>query len=311
MNKYIVTTTINKPTKATLKFCKISEERGWVFVIVGDTSTPHDLYKKLEGKFKSLKYLHPDYQSKRYKKLSDSLGWKTIRRRNLGFVYAYQSGAEIIATVDDDNIPYSDWGQDLLVGSPVKTSVFEPKNLKVFDPLSATNQKHIWHRGLPIELIHERESKLLKEEKRGFLVQADLWDGDPDIDAIARLALSPEIKFEKFKPFCSDKISPFNSQNTFLSRKVIPNYMMIPFVGRFDDIWGSYIMQYYHPKSVVYNNASVYQDRNDQDLLKNLKDEFFGYRNTLDLLRNLSDWKSFLPNKSKIFIDEYQNCFNI
>jgi hypothetical protein len=70
-------------------------------------------------------------------------------------------------------------------------------------------------------------------------------------------------------------------------------------------------MQYYHPKSVVYNNASVYQDRNDQDLLKNLKDEFFGYRNTLDLLRNLSDWKSFLPNKSKIFIDEYQNCFNI
>ena len=47
-NKFIVTTTINPPTEATQKFCKICRNGSWKFVIVGDTKTPHNLYRKLE-----------------------------------------------------------------------------------------------------------------------------------------------------------------------------------------------------------------------------------------------------------------------
>ena len=69
----------------------------------------HHLYKELD-----CIYLSPDMQEH---------GWKNylirlvgiVFRRNIGFVYAYEQGADVIATVDDDNIPYENWGQDLLL----------------------------------------------------------------------------------------------------------------------------------------------------------------------------------------------------
>lgn len=301
MKKFIVTTTINKPTKALLKFIDKEE---WTTIVVGDLSTPHSYYENL-----NCIYLDPDFQKDKYKTLSDSIGWNCIQRRNIGFVEAYDLGADIIATVDDDNIPYSNWGQNILINKKVSCDVYECSPSNVFDPLSTTNNKHLWHRGYPLQLLKDRHSVYKNTEDRKFLVQADLWDGDPDIDAIARLTFSPDVTYDIEKPFCSNSVSPFNSQNTFLSREVIPYYMMIPYIGRFDDIWASYIMQYYYPKSVVYNCATVYQERNDQDLIKNLEDEIFGYRHTLDLLNNLSDWRSFLPDQSKKFVDEYQKCF--
>jgi len=64
-----------------------------------------------------------------------------------------------------------------------------------------------------------------------------LWDGDPDIDAIARLFMMPTVNYSDInKPYCSNKIAPFNSQNTFLAREVIPYYSVLPHVGRMDDI---------------------------------------------------------------------------
>ena len=85
MSKYIVTTTINKPTEATLKF---SEMHDWHLIVVGDTKTPHDEYKKLSN----ITYLTPDEQEKICKPLSDAIGWRSIRRRNLGFLHAYREG---------------------------------------------------------------------------------------------------------------------------------------------------------------------------------------------------------------------------
>ena len=52
-----------------------------------------------------------------------------------------------------------------------------------------------------------------------------------------------------------------------------PYYAVLPYVGRMDDIWGSYILQHYFPNSVVYKKASVYQDRNVQDLITNLENK--------------------------------------
>ena len=47
MKKFIITTTINSPTEATIKFCKIADKKDFQFVIVGDTKTPHDEYHEL------------------------------------------------------------------------------------------------------------------------------------------------------------------------------------------------------------------------------------------------------------------------
>ena len=53
MKKSIVTTTINKPTEATLKFCEISNRDNWEFIIVGDTKTPHSDYLELQKNIKT------------------------------------------------------------------------------------------------------------------------------------------------------------------------------------------------------------------------------------------------------------------
>jgi hypothetical protein len=272
MKKVIVTTTINKPTEATLKYAEIADRDDWTFIVVGDLNTPHDEYINLEKKHKNFIYLTPEKQENKFKEISDIIGWKTIQRRNIGFIEAYNIKADVLATVDDDNIPYDNWGQNLYIGKTIEVDMYEPK-LNVFDPLSITKDNYIWHRGYPIEYLQKRHLVEYKGKiKRKVLIQADLWDGDPDIDAMARLTFKPIVKYSDItEPYCSNKISPFNSQNTFLSREVIPLYSVLPFIGRMDDIWGSYILQHYYPNSVIYAPASVYQDRNVQDLITNLE----------------------------------------
>ncbi len=301
----VVTTTINEPTLATKKFAKIALKKGYNFIVVGDKKTPHASYQKMEGVF----YLHPDLQEKKYKNLSDSIGWNTIQRRNLGFVEAYNKGAEIISTVDDDNIPYDTWGENLYINKEVECDFYNHSS-GFFDPLSVTQHNQVWHRGYPIEHVPNRLNYEYKGKKYfAPLIQADLWDGDPDIDAMARLALKPIVKFsDSLKPFSSNNFSPFNSQNTFLSREVLPYYFVLPHVGRMDDIWGAYIVQHYFPNSVIYNQATVYQDRNEQDLIKNLENEIFGYRTTLKLLEDISNWRKYLPEQTLRFVDLYQKA---
>jgi hypothetical protein len=309
MHKYIVTTTINSPTKATRLFCQRND---WKFIIVGDLKTPHEAYRRLEKKYANVLYLSPDNQKKMYGKLSKSIGWKTVERRNVGFVHAYNEGADIIASVDDDNIPYAKWGTKLYVGKMISVDCYEPKN-GIFDPLAVTKHNHLWHRGYPIELLKTKNNITRKGVvRRKVLVQADLWDGDPDIDAIARLTFKPMLRFSDIKkPYCSNKISPFNSQNTFLAREVFPHYAVLPFIGRMEDIWGGYILQKYFPKSVIYNVATVYQDRNKQDIIKNLEDEVLGYRNTLRFLRHLEDYEKFLPDATRKFYEVYRKSFRV
>jgi hypothetical protein len=305
--KIIVTTTINPPTTATLKFC---EKKDWDFLIVGDTKTPHEAYEKLQKQFPQVIYLSPEYQEKQYKELSDCIGWKTIRRRNIGFVEAYKRGAEILATVDDDNIPYDNWGEDIFVNRETECDLYEPA-APVFDPLSITQSNFVWHRGYPIDYLQERLQVSYKGKiKRKPLVQANLWDGDPDIDAIARLCFKPIMKYSDIEhPFCSNKIGPFNSQNTMLARSVLPHYAVLPGVGRMDDIWMSYIIQHLFPNSVIYDKATVYQDRNIQNLVDNLQNEIMGYRQTKTFIQDLSNYERYLPDETKRFYEIYRRQY--
>ena len=90
---------------------------------------------------------------------------------------------------------------------------------------------------------------------------------------------------------------------------MLPYYAVLPHVGRMDDIWGSYILQYYFPNSVIYNKASVYQDRNVQDLVTNLEKEVIGYRNTYDFINNLKNYMDNLPEDARHFYKTYMKAY--
>ena len=148
LKKYIVCTSINKPTLAVKKFDSMKD---WNLVIVGDKKTPKN-YKLKNGI-----YLSPKKQEKIDKKLSDLIGWNCIQRRNFGILYAWKNGADIVAVVDDDNIPYKNWGQKLLINNKIKTNFYKAKAL-AFDPISVTNHKNLWHRGFPIQILDQRNN---------------------------------------------------------------------------------------------------------------------------------------------------------
>lgn len=314
MNKTIVTTTINPPTEAIEK---LDEKKDWTLVVVGDKKTPKD-YKLQKGT-----YLSPDDQEKINIELSDLIGWNCIQRRNFGFIYAYMIGADIIATIDDDNIPYDYWGEDLLLDKEVETNFFET-NAEVFDPVKVAlgknlidalgDYKRIWHRGFPIQLLHRKYKSTKKKKVVKCDIQADFWNGEPDVDAVCRIVNGPfDISFpdENF-PIASNTFSPFNSQNTFLTRDIIPDYFMFPHVGRMDDIWASYYVQSLGYK-VVYNKPSVYQKRNHHSLLKDMRKEMLGYRYNLDLAKSLKENSNsinyFIPPKAALAFKKYRECF--
>ena len=144
-------------------------------------------------------------------------------------------------------------------------------------------------------------------------VQANLWNSDPDIDAFNRASLkNDKFKFNLKKPYFSKKFAPFNSQNTFLSRKVLKDYFLFPHIGRMDDIWASYYLQSKGFK-VLYAEASVEQIRNDHNIVKDFNDEIIGYNNNLNLIRSIkknpTSIKKFLPKKSYEAFKQYRRNF--
>lgn len=102
MNKFIVTTTIQNPTNAIEKFDSLKD---WTLIVAGDLKTPKD-YKLKNGI-----YISPQEQEQYNKKLSEAIGWNNHGRRNFGNLWAQDMNADIVAIVDDDNIPLGEWGK--------------------------------------------------------------------------------------------------------------------------------------------------------------------------------------------------------
>ena len=279
----------------------------WELVVIGDLKTPKD-YKLKRGT-----YVTPAEQERYDKELSDAIGWNCIQRRNFGLLRAHDMNADIVAVVDDDNIPLDGWGENLLLERSVEVSYYET-DLPAFDSVGATNHKHIWHRGYPLQLIPKREYSKKSKKKVMADVQADFWNGDPDIDAVCRMEHSPECSFDdKFFPIASNKLSPFNSQNTFIKGKLLKDYFLFPHVGRMDDIWASYYLQAKTQCNVVFGKASVYQERNPHDLVRDMKQEYMGYENNLKIVQELpqnpDNLMKYLPEKSLEAFTLYKKHF--
>ena len=303
MTRVIVTTTINPPTKAVRLFDSMP---GWQLVVVGDLKTPGD-YRLEAGR-----YIGPEEQEKIDKRLSELIGWNCIQRRTYGFLVAHERGAEVVAVVDDDNVPCDGWGTELLVDREVEANVFTT-GLPAFDPVGATNYPHLWHRGYPLQLLSKRDYSTSVREVVRADIQADFWDGDPDVDAICRMQYDPQCRFDAAVfPIAAGVMSPFNSQNTFLAGRWLRDYFLFPHVGRMDDIWAGYHVQAKGAK-VVFGKPSVVQERNVHDPVVDMRQEYLGYENNLAIVEALAEDADalfrFLPRRTREAFDRYRSHF--
>lgn len=295
----LVTTTINVP-KLLDDYCRDIVEHGYKdkvnIIVVGDRKTPSEagiFCYELGRKYKiDVQYLGIKDQdeflesvSPEYKKF---LPYNCIQRRNVGMLKAYQQGSEYIITIDDDNFLHT----PNYIGSHLST--LQNKNPYVYDSTSGwynvckmlreKDHKVFYHRGY--SWIHRLADK--GEVKGHFtsgriVVNAGLWLGDPDVDAVTRLAIGPEASHctPGYLALGIGTKSPFNSQNTALHRDVIPAYCLGAELGRYDDIMASYIVKRiadHLQDYCAFGIPLVRQIRNEHDLWKDLDLERTGFQ---------------------------------
>ena len=279
MNKAIVITTINYPSKAVIKFSKI---KNFELFVVGDNKTPKD------WNLINTTFLPIEKQFSKYDKLSKLIAQNHYARKNLGYVEAIKSGSDFIYETDDDNMPY-DFFPNFIDKSQ---KINQITSNTAFNIYSLFTKKNIWPRGLPLKYIKNNKYKVCKIEIKP-LIQQSLANLDPDVDAIYRLCIYDKINFIKGKRFMLDKhvYCPFNSQNTYWDKQVFTLlYLPSTVESRVTDIWRGYIAQRILWKlnsRLIFSSPSVYQERNIHDFMKDFYQEYDLYNKSELLIKTL------------------------
>jgi len=283
MKKVIVTTTINPPTPEIRKYDAMPD---WDLIVIGDCKTPE--YKLDRGRFMSVHEV-----DKKYRALCNLIGFNNTQLgRMVGFLEAANEGADIVATIDDDCMPYEGWPGPIYLDELITAIRYYCTDI-VFDSLYGAFDYP--SRGYPPQLYpNNKYTRYMIEGAKTIkpLVQENLWDGQADIDATWRITgnLEQGLCGVSVPYFSNAPFSPINTQNTLISGKVLKDHCgEIPFVGHVSDIWAGYLFQAYHPGTTLYAPATVLhsQKRSYESIVKDLEEEIYSYKNTLPYLEML------------------------
>lgn len=287
MNKFLVLTTTNSPTKAVRNYAML---KGWEIVVVGDKKTPKD------WRVRNVTYLSPDDQKKLSFKVVKKIPWNNYSRKMIGYLYAIKNGADIIAETDDDNYPLKNWGW-----LPNQNKIKTISGNGFVNMYKYFTKSKIWPRGFPLDEIgKDLKFVCTNRVSKKIGVWQFLANKQPDVDAIYRLTNNKEITFQEIKPFMLDGnvVFPFNSQNTIFYRDVFPLMYLPAFVTmRATDIIRGLIAQPIMWASGIYlgvGKATVYQNRNYHDYMKDFVDEIPVYLNSKVIVSKVVD--SVSPN---------------
>lgn len=294
MKTALITTTIRVPKVLELYR---SFNKDVMFFVAGDRKTPHTEVKGfVEGLGNAVYYSDTDQEKLGYES-SEIIGWNKIMRRNIALLEAIKNKADIIVTIDDDNIPLDkEYFNDFISLLSKPFSGLEIVSEKKWVNVGDFTIPRVFHRGFPYQLRHEKNKyniSSVSEKKIGIC--AGLWLGDPDIDAVERLVNKPEVmgfleELKKGFVAAKDNFYPIDSQNTAYLREIASLMMVLVGVGRYDDIWASYIAERILMSTDLYchyGKPFVKQERNSQNIIKNLKDEIFGMEFTTQFCQDL------------------------
>ena len=187
MTKNIVITTIYDKTEAIRCF---EQHRDWHIVLVGDEKTPTIQSSQ------NLTFLSIADQAQLGYEFLNYCPSNHYARKNIGYLYSIQTGAEVIYDTDDDNWPTEDWG----IGEFYCSSkyVSQQKFVNIYRHFT---ERLIWPRGYPLdEIYNQSEPQILMQDRVAIGVWQGLVDLEPDVDAIYRLIIGNEVNFVKNEP---------------------------------------------------------------------------------------------------------------
>ncbi|HEX6488862.1 MAG TPA: hypothetical protein VF137_08350 [Candidatus Dormibacteraeota bacterium] len=310
MSAAIVTTTIYVP-KLLENYIEDAVAGGHGdtrFIVIGDRKTPPEAKSYSAGLAAehgvSLEFQDPDDQVEyleRYPELLDHLPWNSIQRRNIGLLRAYELGCDPIITIDDDNflLDRDFVGLHSLAGRSGRFAALGSDTgwADVCQELEEIRGVPFYHRGFPPGERWKPSQNTWSEREGRVVVNAGLWLGDPDVDALQRLVYPIEaVRYKRDQEpnfaLAEGSWSPFNSQNTALAREIMPAYFLSPRIGRFDDIWASYVIcriAEHRGDLIAYGKPVVRQDRNPHDYWKDMDMEREPWRVTDRLCARLRE----------------------
>lgn len=293
----VVTTTINVPTllDAYAQDALDHGRRVEQFIVVGDRKTPPDTAaycERLTGESGiTVRYVGVEEQEEylsRWPEFSEFLPWNCIQRRNVGLLLAWDGDADIVVTIDDDNfLEHEDYlGRHAHLGQELTVDTVESASgwWNVCRMLEEARGIPFYHRGHPMSQRWNDDEWRVVQRRGRVVVNAGLWLDDPDVDALARLyfpvcATGTSEHYRDRLALAPGTWAPFNSQNTALVRDAIPAYLLFPHVGRYDDIWASYVIRRIadaRDELVTYGAPVVRQERNPHDYFKDFDAERLG-----------------------------------
>ena len=302
-NAALVITTINSPNLALLQAAEGCHQHKIRMIVIGDSKSPANFH------IPGVEYY--DLKAQRdsglaYAKLCPE---RHYARKNIGYLLACRGGAEVIIETDDDNLPTPAFWQTRQRHQEVE-SIEEPGWLNVYRYFT---DDLIWPRGLPLSKIQRAKSPVISASVRDCPIQQGLANKNPDVDAIFRLTLPLPFNFSKKATLALGRSvwCPFNSQNTTWFRDSFPLLYLPSYCSfRMTDIWRSFVAQrlcWEMDWALLFHSATVWQDRNDHDLMRDFSEEIPGYLNNEAIGEELE--KLTLEKGSSAINDNLRSCY--
>ncbi len=301
----VITTTINVPTllEAYVQNFRHFDRGSIEAIVVLDRKTPleaepfcREVSRRYGIAITCLTVSDQKAFLSNYPEFDRIIPWNTIQRRNVGYLYAVEQGFDFVITIDDDN--FLDSSEDF-IGSHIDGLGREAEVLTVDSStgwfncidLLETNFGRVYPRGFPLSKRWSKnaDNNFQRESKR-CVVNAGLWVGDPDVDAITRIYYPVETRGplkHEYVAMNSHTWCPVNSQNTAFHRDALPAAFLIVMgdevggipISRYDDIWMGWILQSiteHMGDSVRFGRPLVRQIRNTHNLMNDLRGELPG-----------------------------------
>jgi hypothetical protein len=273
----LVVTSIASPNAALKVLARGCLEQGFAFLVIGDEASPETF--ELEG----CRFYGLAEQSALGLRFATECPTRHYARKNIGYLLAMRASATVIIETDDDNVPIQEFWTKRTRLQSVRT-VSGAGWVNVYRYFTDAN---IWPRGLPLDRIQTAipPFELLSQGEVDCPIQQGLANENPDVDAIYRLALPLPQSFRKDRRVAleSGSWSPFNSQNTSWWHDAFPLLYLPAYCSfRMTDIWRSFIAQriaWAQGWGILFHEPTVWQERNEHNLMRDFKDEVPGYLN--------------------------------
>ncbi|UJR32727.1 hypothetical protein I4U23_020186 [Adineta vaga] len=311
-DQWIVLTTINYPTPTIYKLLQLTSE--WHLIVVAQQQTPINWLSHINGNQSRIWFLSLNEQYSMDYSILQHLPDNSHARKNIGYLVAIQCGAKIIYECEDNVL--LDRNDIYVLPKRVQPKhvpwiSFHRERSPFVNIYGSFGQSSVWPRGFPVsELRNITEdgwhSVIRNDENNTYAyIQQCLIDGNPDVDALYRLAYPlaiDQIRFDRNQPSIVLQpytFSPYNIQNTITYYEAFWGLILpVTTTFRVSDIWRSFWVQrllWDIGGRLLFGTATLDKINSSNSYIKDMDEENQLYHQSGSFVRFLVSWSSTLP----------------